>query len=133
MWVQSLGWEDPLEKAMETHSSILAWEIPWTEEPGGLRSMGSQRAGHDLATTQQHSRFTLLCEFLLYNGVRYMYTYMPSLWDLSPPSHPSRSPQRDQAEIPVLYKFLLIIYFKPNQKTGRRSRWTFLQRRHTDD
>jgi len=45
--VQSLGWEDPLEKAVVTHSSILAWEIPWTEEPGGLQSMASQRAGHD--------------------------------------------------------------------------------------
>ena len=41
--VRSLGWEDPLEKEMTTHSSILAWRIPWTEEPGGLRSMGSQR------------------------------------------------------------------------------------------
>ena len=40
MWVQSLGWEDPLEKEMATHSSILAWEIPGTEEPGGLQSMG---------------------------------------------------------------------------------------------
>ena len=42
MWVQSLGWEDPLEKGMVTHSSILAWRIPWTEEPGGLQSKGSQ-------------------------------------------------------------------------------------------
>ena len=42
MWVQSLGWEDPLEKEMATHSNILAWEISWTEEPGGLQSMGSQ-------------------------------------------------------------------------------------------
>ena len=42
-WVQSLGLEDPLEKAMATHSSIPAWRIPWTEEPGGLQSMGSQR------------------------------------------------------------------------------------------
>ena len=42
-----LGWEDPLEKGMATHSSILAWKNPWTEEPGGLQSMGSQRAGHD--------------------------------------------------------------------------------------
>ena len=41
--VQSLGWEDPLEKKMATHSSILAWKTPWTEEPGGLQSMGSQR------------------------------------------------------------------------------------------
>ena len=45
--VQSLGWEDPLEKEMTTHSSILAWKISWTEEPGGLQSMGSQRVGHD--------------------------------------------------------------------------------------
>ena len=47
MWVQSLGREDPLEEGMATHSSILAWEIPWTEEPGGLQSMGLQRVGHD--------------------------------------------------------------------------------------
>ena len=45
--VQSLGWEDPLEKEMATHSSILAWRIPWIEEPGGLQSMGSQRVRHD--------------------------------------------------------------------------------------
>ena len=44
MWVQSLGWEDPLEKGMATHSSILAWRIPWTEEPGGLQSMESQKS-----------------------------------------------------------------------------------------
>ena len=43
----SLGWEDPLEREMVTHSSILAWEIPWTEEPGGLQSMGSLRVGHN--------------------------------------------------------------------------------------
>ena len=46
-WVRSLGGEDPLEKGMTTHSSIPAWRIPWTEEPGGLQSMGSQRVGHD--------------------------------------------------------------------------------------
>ena len=45
--VQSQGWEDLLEKEMATHSSILAWKIPWTEEPGRLQSMGSQRVGHD--------------------------------------------------------------------------------------
>ena len=42
MWIQTLGGEDPLEEGMDTHSSILAWRIPWTEEPGGLNSMGSQ-------------------------------------------------------------------------------------------
>ena len=46
-WVQSLGQEDPLEKEMATHSSILAWRIPWTEEPGRLQTMGSQRVKHD--------------------------------------------------------------------------------------
>ena len=45
--IQSLGWEDPLEKEMATHSSILAWRIPWTEEPGGVQAMGLQRVGHD--------------------------------------------------------------------------------------
>ena len=52
-WVPSLGQEDPLEKKMATHSSILAWEIPWTEKPGGLESTGSQRVGHDWANKHQ--------------------------------------------------------------------------------
>ena len=47
MWVQFLGQEDPPEKEMVTHSSILTWEVPWTEEPGRLQSTGSQRVGHD--------------------------------------------------------------------------------------
>ena len=47
IWVRSLGWEDPLEKEMATHSSILAWRILWTEELGGLQSMASQRVRHD--------------------------------------------------------------------------------------
>ena len=50
MWetqVRSLSWEDPLEKGMATHSSILAWSVPWTEEPGGLQSMESLRGGHN--------------------------------------------------------------------------------------
>ena len=46
-WVQSLGWDDPLEKKIATHSSNLAWRIPWTEEPGGLQSIGSQRVRRD--------------------------------------------------------------------------------------
>ena len=45
--VQSLGWEDPLKKGMATHASVLAWRIPWAEEPGRLQSMGSQRVGHN--------------------------------------------------------------------------------------
>ena len=50
-WVLSLGWEDPLEKGKATHSSILAWKIPWMEEPGRLQSLGSQRVGHDWVTS----------------------------------------------------------------------------------
>ena len=52
-WVQSLGREDPLEKEMATHSNVLAWRIPWTEEPGKLQSMGSQRVRHDFVTERQ--------------------------------------------------------------------------------
>ena len=57
MWVRSLGQEDPLEKEMATHFSILAWEIPWTEEPGGLQSMGSQRQTQ-LSTVQYSKKQT---------------------------------------------------------------------------
>ena len=59
-WVQSLGWEDLLEKEMATHSSTLAWKIPGTEKPGGLQSVGSQRVGHDWVT--EHTQ-------LLYNAM----------------------------------------------------------------
>ena len=62
-WVQSLGREDPLEKEMATHSSILAWRIPWMEEPGGLQSTGSQRVGHDSVTSLLfHVIMTSQCE-----------------------------------------------------------------------
>ena len=53
MQVPSLGQEDPLEEGMATHTSILAWRIPWTEEPGGLQPVGLQRVRHDLSTAQQ--------------------------------------------------------------------------------
>ena len=56
--VQSLSWEDPLEEGMATHSSVLAWRTPWTEEPGGLRSMGSQKPRHNLATNTLTSLFS---------------------------------------------------------------------------
>ena len=58
-WVGSLAQEDHLEKEMETHSSILAWKIPWTEEPGGLQSMELQRVGHDWVTEHEHKGFEL--------------------------------------------------------------------------
>ena len=54
MWVQSLGQDDPLEEGMATHSRILAWRIPWTEEPGGLQSIRLQRVGHDRNKLAQH-------------------------------------------------------------------------------
>ena len=57
--VRSLGWEDTLEKGIVPCSSILAWRIPWTEEPGGLQSVGSQRIGHNLASKQQQQRVPL--------------------------------------------------------------------------
>ena len=61
-WVQSLGLEDPLEKRVATHSSILAWRIPWTEEPGGLLHKGSQRVRHDWVTErQQQQHFVCVC------------------------------------------------------------------------
>ena len=60
MRVRSLGWEDPLEQEMVTCSRILAWEIPWTEEPGGLQSMGSQRVTHNLVTKQQQEQTRML-------------------------------------------------------------------------
>ena len=56
MWVRSLGEEESLEQEVETHSSIPVWKIPWTAEPGGLQSMGSQRAEQDLATEQQQQQ-----------------------------------------------------------------------------
>ena len=61
MQVWSLGWEDSLEEEMTTHSSILAWRTPWTEEPGGLQSMGSQRVGHDWATKHSTAHPSPLC------------------------------------------------------------------------
>ena len=69
MWVQSLGWEDPLEKEMATHSCILAWEIPWTEEPGRLQSIGWQRVRHDLAT--EHPRTAFKNEHKILSSQRY--------------------------------------------------------------
>ena len=64
--VQFLGQEDPLEKEMATHSSTLAWKIPWTEEPGGLQSMGLQRVGDDLATEQDSFIPTFDVYFFVY-------------------------------------------------------------------
>ena len=86
-WVRLLGWKDVLQKEMATHSSTLAWRIPWTEEPGGLQSVGSQRVGRDCVTKFHFSM----------KGIRRMHTYIPYPLDLPfmarPQSHPSRSSQ----------------------------------------
>ena len=84
-WVWSLGWEDPLEKEMTTHSSILAWKISWTQEPGGLQSMGLQRVGHNwvtntyLMTHNPSYNYTIVYLIILITALQkgtsiYMYT-----------------------------------------------------------
>ena len=72
-WVHSLGWEDPLEEGITTHSSILSWRIPWTEEPGGLQSMGLRRVGHDWAA--KHSMHSQHWELLLNQEIRKWFWY----------------------------------------------------------
>ena len=84
-WVLSLGWESPLEKEMATHFSILAWEILWTEEPGGLQSMGLQTVGHDLSTNQQQSQMLprhylaayVLSILKILSVLGYLYLFLP--------------------------------------------------------
>ena len=77
MRVWSLGWEDPLEEVMATHSSILAWRIPWTEGPGGLQSMGLQTVGHDLAHMYKGRIFIQSSTFK--NPL--LQSWFPRLWD----------------------------------------------------
>ena len=66
VWVRSLGQEDSLEKEVATHSSILAWKTPWTEEPNRLQSMGSQRVGNDLATKRQNCLMEFFIVYVFY-------------------------------------------------------------------
>ena len=68
-WIPSLGWEDPLEEGMATHSSILAWRILWTEEPGGLQSMGSQRLRHDWVTNTVYRVNLRLSSYLSHKSI----------------------------------------------------------------
>ena len=77
--VRSLGWEDPLEKEMATHSSTLAWRIPWREEPGSLQSMGSQRVRHDWATSLSRRREQWSRMLVLYRSKINTETYSLSL------------------------------------------------------
>ena len=75
-WVQSLGWEDLLEKEMATHSSILAWKIPRLEEPGRLQSMGSQRAGHNWAISLSLLSFIVVGKLGLKQDLKAVYRYI---------------------------------------------------------
>ena len=95
-WVQSLDWDDPLEKDMATHSSIVAWRIPWTEEPGGLWAMGSQRVRHDWATrhgpqwSPAHGSSPSLCFFGAVCYVQFLKPQMPAgIFQASPYSYGS--------------------------------------------
>ena len=73
--ILSLGWEDPLAKEMAPHSNIFAWEMPWTEVPGGLQSMGPQRVGRDLATKpQQMPDIIVSIIYTVYNTLTYLHT-----------------------------------------------------------
>ena len=75
------GWEDPLEKEMAIHSRTIAWRIPWTEEPGRLQSMGSQRVGHNWATSVSQSvMINMRCEFLLVNHSLLISMVLPLVW-----------------------------------------------------
>ena len=76
-WVQSPGWEDPLEKRMATHSSILAWRAPWTEEPGQLQAMGLPRTGHDLETNAHTHSFPQLLYFCMLLSLRMVLNFSP--------------------------------------------------------
>ena len=75
-WVRSLGWEYPFKKEMATHSSILAWEISWTEEPGRPQSMGLQRLRHDLVTKEQQYTYVYMCVCVY----KYIYVHITSLY-----------------------------------------------------
>ena len=83
MWVWSLGQEEPLEEEMATHSSLLAWRIAWTEEPGGLQPLGLQQVGHDLLRAHTHKELRPVCPLGQHGCKR-------RLWQLTVPFEPSR-------------------------------------------
>ena len=88
-WVCTLGWEDPLEKEMAIHSSTLAWKIPWTEEPGRLQSMGSQRVGHEWAAEHTQLRINMgssefcFCKFAWNLRIVFLFSPFPHYQHLS--------------------------------------------------
>ena len=81
-WVQFLGQEDPLEEEMTTQSSICAWKIPWTEEPGGLHSMGSQNAGHNWARTIKKANKHIVYGSLLQKPEWIKIAYIWKIWSV---------------------------------------------------
>ena len=83
-WVQSLGWKDLLKEEMKTHSSILAWQIPWPEKPGGLEFMGLQRVGQELATKQQQVKLKFMDAFLypISSAMRTVLRFKLNIWKL---------------------------------------------------
>ena len=104
-WVWFLGWEDPLEKGVATHSGVLAWRIPWTEEPGRLQSMESQRNGHNWVTSVQFSSVAQSCPTLCdpmdcstpgfpvhYQLLEFTQTHVHGVSDVIQPSHPLSAP-----------------------------------------
>ena len=100
--VRSLGWEDPLEKEMATHSSILTWRIPWTEKPGRIKSMGSQRVGHDWVNEQQHG---CLCAQLLSHVRHFAVPWTvarqaPRPWDFSIQEYWNRLQSPSSGDLP---------------------------------
>ena len=74
-WVQSLGWEDTLEEAMATHPSILAWRLPWTEEPGGLQSKGHKELDVTEQLSTAHAVKDRFCDTNTENSIQYLYPY----------------------------------------------------------
>ena len=74
MWVQSLDWEDPLEEGMATHSSVLTWRMPWTEEPGRIQSMGSQRVEHDQSDLAQ-----IQCLYKFLTEIMFLHIYFKAI------------------------------------------------------
>ena len=112
-WVWSLGWEDPLEKGMATHSSILAWRSPWTEKPGQLQSMESARVGHNWASNTGHLyvfgkiSIQILCPvlmalftFLLLSCMRFLYILFLPSGDLPYPGVKPGSPELQADSLP---------------------------------
>ena len=97
-WVWSLGWEDPLEEGMETHSNILDWRLPWTEEPSRLQTRRLQRVGHDWATKHTaHSQLTMQWWFQVNSkGIK------PFMYPFSPNAPPTEIATWHWAEFPVL-------------------------------